>query len=307
MDMEMENTHTAPEASDAVITNPSISVEATVFHNDMQHTLQSTTARRLLLHIKQTDTMQHWTGLRMQGKLACLGFADHSVSHSMYRNAAVGEDILRFTTKGRLQVLPTKYNLALWYPANHQPHCIMHTNSTQHYESVAHILNGCNMYKGLYIACHDRIVDLIASSVNVIYPNASVYKHSCVMSEWFGSTNDLSSNIPNTPDIVFVDKDRREVLIIEIGCVFDLYMDIAFYEKITKYQPITSRISDLGYTCKLIGLIFGSLGHVHKLMVSGLRLAGLPKTKCKQLAKFCSISATIGSLAVWRRRCFMYP
>ncbi|KAF3836819.1 hypothetical protein F7725_004283 [Dissostichus mawsoni] len=47
--------------------------------------------------------------------LACLGFADHSVSHSVFKNAAVGEDVLKFTIKARLQVLPTKYNLSTWY------------------------------------------------------------------------------------------------------------------------------------------------------------------------------------------------
>jgi len=65
------------------------------------------------MNIKQMDTKQHWTGLKMQGKLACLDFADHSI-HSMYRNSAIGEDILHFTVKARLQVLQTRYNLALW-------------------------------------------------------------------------------------------------------------------------------------------------------------------------------------------------
>src|SRR4029434_9291172 len=32
-------------------------------------------------------------------------------------------------------------------------------------------------------------------------------------------------------------------------------------------------------------------------------LAGLGKSQFKQLAKFCSVSAAIGSLAVWRRGC----
>ena len=39
-------------------------------------------------------------------------------------------------------------------------------------------------------------------------------------------------NIPNTPDVVFLARDRREVLLLEIGCVYDLYMDIAFNDKI---------------------------------------------------------------------------
>ena len=60
-------------------------------------------------------------------------------------------------------------------------------------------------------------------------------------------------NIPNTPDVVFLARDRREVLLLEIGCVYDLYMDIAFNDKIMKYQPILAKRSDLGYQCKLVG------------------------------------------------------
>ena len=164
------------------------------------------------------------------------------------------------------------------------------------------------MYKRLYTARHDRIVDLTASTVKDVFPeNVTMYKHSRIMPEWFSSSIDVFLNIPNTPDVVFLDGDRRELLLLEIGCVHDLYMDMAFNDKILKYQPILAKLSDLGYQCKLVVLIFGSLGLVHNLVFSGLRLAGLSSRKSKQLAKFCSISAVIGSLAVWRRRCFFVP
>ncbi|CAB1421407.1 unnamed protein product [Pleuronectes platessa] len=99
------NSPTAPDASDAVVTDPAVNVEATVYHNGTQETLHNTTARKSLLNIKQAETKLHWTGLRLQGKVACLDFADHSVSHTMYRNASVGEDILCFTVKARLQCI----------------------------------------------------------------------------------------------------------------------------------------------------------------------------------------------------------
>ena len=37
------------------------------------------------------------------------------------------------------------------------------------------------------------------------------------------------------------------------------------------------------------------MGHVHKLVVRGLQIAGLLKRRAKQLAKYCSVSAIIGS------------
>ena len=94
---------------------------------------------------------------------------------------------------------------------------------------------------------------------------------------------------------------------VEVGCVFDLYMDQAFQEKYLKYQPLLQIITTFGYTCRYSVLIFGSLGHVHKCTTRGLRIAGMARKKTKQIAKYCSVSAIIGSLAVWRRRCYVYP
>ena len=89
------------------------------------------------------------------------------------------------------------------------------------------------------------------------------------------------SNIPNTLDVVFLDKGKRQVLILEIRCIFDLYMDIAFSDKLMKYQPIRANITELCYVCKLVILIYGS-----KLTLSGLQLAGQAK---KEWQKSCSI------------------
>jgi hypothetical protein len=59
-------------------------------------------------------------------------------------------------------------------------------------ESVAHIVNGCTMYKGLYIARHDRLVDLISSNVKEVFlENVTMYKHSRIMPEWFNSSVDV--------------------------------------------------------------------------------------------------------------------
>ena len=66
-------------------------------------------------------------------------------------------------------------------------------------------------------------------------------------------------------------------------------------------------LTESGYKTSMGALIYGSLGHVHKLCVRGLQIAGLNKSKAKQLAKYCSISAVIGSLHIWRRRCHLYP
>src|SRR4029434_3422268 len=57
------------------------------------------------------------------------------------------------------------------------------------------------------------------------------------------------------------------------------------------------------YVCvyKLIALIYGSLGHVHKLCVWSLKMAGLKKRDSKQLARYCTVSSH------WQLLCRFYP
>ncbi len=76
----------------------------------------------------------------LQGKLAKLPCVDHSVSHTISSNATISDEILTLCVKARLQVLPTKYNLSLWFPSTHSPICLLH-DPPQHLESVAHIMN----------------------------------------------------------------------------------------------------------------------------------------------------------------------
>ena len=168
-----------------IIADPLIYPRATYELSDERRELPLTTARAVILSMKRAQSAQHWKGLRLQGKLACLSFADQSLSHTIYSNVSIGEDILIFTIRARLQVLPTKSNLSTWYPSSHEPHCILHS-TTHDNETIAHVLNGCNFYKGLYIARHDRLVYLISHSVKEVQlQTTKIYKHSAVKMDWF--------------------------------------------------------------------------------------------------------------------------
>ena len=173
-------------------------------------------------------------------------------------------------------------------------------------------MNSCPAFKGLYIARHDRIVDLIAKELHRNMEQLTkLHTHKTVQTDWFSLSNSTLERVikssPNTPDVVMINETTRTVIILEIGCSFDSYMDICFSSKILKYQPLAEAIGVSGYNCKTIALIFGSLGHVHKMCVRGLQLAGLTKMRAKQLVKFCSVSAIIGSYHIWKRRCHLYP
>ena len=276
----------------------------------VSHLLTPTGARPTLKDLLQHQ-LQHWTGLKLQGKLACLPSADHSVSHSFLKNTALNEDIVTFTVKARLQVLPTRLNLSIWFPTTQVPHCLHHTTG-QVTETMSHILNGCYAYKGLYIARHDRIVDLIVKDISTHFsPLVKMYKHSCVKPSMFHLCNSnpgtFSHLSANTPDVVVVNEESKEVFVLEMACTFDSSLEEAFMTKAIKYQPLLHTISELGYRCRLLVFIFGSLGHTHRLVIRGLQQLGMPKKGAKRLAKYCAVSAIIGSRRMWWRRCYLYP
>ena len=250
--------------SEDIITDPLTQVKATVTYDGHSHLLTATGARRVLMDLHQHQQQQHWTGLKLQGKLACLPYADHSVSHSFLKNTALNEDIITFTAKARLQVLPTRLNLSIWFPGTQVPHCLHH-NTEQITETLSHILNGCYAYKGMYIARHDRIVELIAKDISKYHASTvRMYKHSRVIPSMFQLCDNpdmFTSLTANTPDVVVVDEESREVSVLEMACTFDLSLEEAFMTKVIKYQPLLNTISELGYRCRLFVFIFGSLGH----------------------------------------------
>ena len=198
--------------TDHIITDSQISTLAILNDGNSAQHLHTKHARASLLQHRQQNT-QRWSSLKMQGKLAALPYADHSVSHSVMTNHSISEDVLIFMVKARLQCLPTKYNLAIWYPSKHNPYCIFHQNQQEN-ETVAHILNGCNHYKGQCVARHDRLVDLVAKELGKINQelDCKTFKHTAVKMNWFQHNvhdNDNLKNLANTPDIVIVNDTEK--------------------------------------------------------------------------------------------------
>ena len=128
--------------------------------------------------------------MSLQSKLACLQCTDPAVSHSALHNPAVKAGILKCVIKARLQALPTQYNLSLWFPKRHKPFCLLHND--KQLESTVHIMNGCPAFKGLYIARHDRIVDITANELRKEYGQSAIHTNKKVQLNWFTYLNDNS-------------------------------------------------------------------------------------------------------------------
>ncbi len=156
---------------------------------------------------------------------------------------------------------------------------------------MSHVLNGCTFYKKLYISRHDRIIDLLLEKLPHVCPSpVTIYTNRLLKPQMFAlNLNPTAFNELNAtkPDITIIDEDNRTVEIVEIGCCFDSYLEETYYDKLMKYQPLVQEITVMGYKCQYIVLVFGSLGHVHRLATRGLRMLGFPKMNAKNLLKYC--------------------
>ena len=86
----------------------------------------------------------------------------------------------------------------------------------------------------------------------------------------------------NTPAVVIVDEESREVSVLEMAGTFDPSLEEAFMTKVIKYQPLLHTISELGYRCRLFVFIFSSLRLAHRYRwLEGSNNLGCPKRSQK--------------------------
>ena len=122
----------------------------------------------------------------------------------------------------------------------------------------------------------------------------------------FENNSQLRMQIPTVfehtrPDLCVTDHATRTCFTVEVSMPFDVFVHECYQNK---FIPLTVQaITEKGYDCKIIVLIVASLGSAHCRFVSGLRLIGIPTSSAKRIAKYCSVSTTIGSRIIWKQRC----
>src|SRR4029434_1895030 len=94
--------------------------------------------------------------------------------------------------------------VCMWYPNNHHPHCIMHSNPNQHLESMT----------------------ALSTSFLVLLREYSPPMCQC-------TNTPVQCQIGLTALMMC---SATSLVVLEVACVYDLYMDIAFLDKLTKYH-----------------------------------------------------------------------
>ncbi|XP_077984864.1 uncharacterized protein LOC144439452 [Glandiceps talaboti] len=119
----------------------------------------------------------------------------------------------------------------------------------------------------------------------------------------FGADLESFTTTAIRPDITIIDTTSHEVFLVEVSVPFDGHIDRCYTEKFDKYIPLSFEINNLGFFCRIVVIVIGSLGSVHKRVIPGFKLIGIPHQTKKWLARYLSVSAAIGSFRTWQRRC----
>ena len=202
-------------------------------------------------------------------------------------------------------MLECNSQLHIYYPNAYPKSC---TRCGFHSDTVSHVLNGCRDSKCAIQARHNRVLDIISNAVSalVCLAETTILKDQPIRPTHFDDT-EIESVFEgihsNRPDLSVINHRERSCSIIEIAVPYDPFINDCYQLKFDKYLPLSQKISDLGYSCKIIVLIVGSLGSVHSRFASGLKLAGFCNARAKAIARYCSVSAMIGSRIIWKQRC----
>ena len=224
--------------------------------------------------------------------------ADMMCSNSHLTNSNITDQLTKFITKGRLQLLETNAVNNTYYPNTYPracPLCNFHTDTN------SHALNGCRKLKGLYTERHDRCVDIVRKELEkyVFTEFCQVFENQIVALEGLDTLG------RHKPDLCVIDHLSSFAFIVEISNCYDTFLEKCYQHKFDKYMPLCIALNEAGFYTRTIVLVIGSLGFVHKRFTKGLALLGLSKRKSKSLARYLSTSVMIGSRRAWARRNFL--
>ncbi len=163
-----------------------------------------------------------------------------------------------------------------------------------------HAIQGCLHQR------HNRLVDIIEQQLRDHVGHAFVTREKFITPELVTMDDEISfpglfsGIVRRTPDLLVI--DRRRAFLVEISCPFDRFVNVCYEQKFFIYQELCNAISQLGYRCSVVVLVVSSTGLVHRWFRTGLKILGIAGTVATAIARYCSVSAIIGSAIIWRQR-----
>ena len=94
-------------------------------------------------------------------------------------------------------------------------------------------------------------------------------------------------------------KTGNNILIIDVACPYDLYIENTYKYKINYYECLKKILTEAGFEVSVEAIIIGSLGTVHNKALNVLTNQNVNKRKAKGLMKWCSTSNIISAKQLW--------
>ena len=163
---------------------------------------------------------------------------------------------------------------------------------------MAHLLNGCSRFSGLYSTRHDKLVNKYADELSRLW-------------QFSGVNQQISTSFPDLlfnanqgrlkPDIVL--KSEENIFLVDVACPYDYYIQSSFNQKMDHYNELCLSLNRMNHHCEVLPLIVGSTGLIHRKCLPYLIKLGLSKGSAKGLCKFSSNSNILFARSIWSRRC----
>ena len=172
----------------------------------------------------------------------------------------------------------------------------------QHDETIQHIITGCTKLAGTaYMERHNQVALIVYRNIcktyNIETPkNWWEYPEKVVENDqakilWDFHIQTDKQVRANQPDIVIVDKDKKEATIIDIAIPNDVNIREKEHEKIDKYQPLSEELRRIWKVkTNVVPVVVGSLGAVTPTHQQWLDK--IPGKHCRNTLQKCTLLGT---------------
>ena len=165
-------------------------------------------------------------------------------------------------------------------------------------ETVAHIISGCpEMAQGVYLHRHNAVTSYLhwmLCQLHGLKSNALWYEHEpskIVENEKVKLLYDFNVYTDKKikhrrPDLVFLDKEKRKTILIDVACPMDHNVQSKEKEKIEHYLELKFELERLWKTkTEIVPIVIGALGTVTGNLQRNLKHLNLETVKVHQLQK----------------------
>lgn len=195
--------------------------------------------------------------------------ADLSKTYQWLEKADLKDNTEALILAAQEQALKTRAIEAKIYKTRQDPKCRL---CNEQDETIQHIISGCKQLAGTaYTERHNQVANIIYRQICETYdletpknwwetPNKAIENSKAkILWDFYIQTD--KQVLANQPDIVIIDKDKKQATIIDIAIPNDYNIQDKEKEKVQKYQPLREELERIWKVkTKVVPVVVGSLG-----------------------------------------------